>query len=159
MAAYEEAYAEITTIDGVNRTSTTTWRVPIATAKTYLAAADRAARDATAIGLLFAAFLQCTLSSMQSRRVYILDKDAPIAPIADTVLRGNKLVVGYESGGKNYTFTIPARDGTAYTQNPNEPTVDITAAGDFADFITALESTVVGPNNIAVDVTKAYLND
>ncbi len=159
MANYPEWYAEMTVMDGVQRTSTMSFRVPEATAKLYVAAADKAARDATAIGVFFAALLETTLCAEVSRRVYVIDKNMPVGAVDDTVLRGNKIVVGYQSGAGNFTFTIPGRDGTSYTQKPDEPEIDITASGDFKTFYESFETVCLGPNGIAVDVTKAYLND
>jgi hypothetical protein len=159
MANYPEWYAEMTLVDGVGRTSVVSARVPEATAKLYFAAADKAARDATAIGVHFSKLLEVTLCEEQSRRVYVIDKTAPVGAIDDSVLRGNKIVVGFQSGAGNYTFTLPGRDATAYTQKTDEPEIDISAAGDFKTFYESFETVCLGPTGLSADVTKAYLND
>jgi len=159
MANYPSWVMEQGLIDGVGRHSVMSFQVPAATAKTYMAAADKTARDATAIGLLFAANLTVTKMSEVYRRVYVNDLESPIAPIADDILRGNKIVVQVQTGPKNLKFTIPARDETAYTQNADELTIDIVASGDFADWIALVESTTLGVDGLAQSVTGAYLVD
>jgi len=159
MANYPTWFASLTVRDGAQRASTIQFRVPEATAKLYFAAADKAARDATAIGLLFAAFLTLTGATEQMRSVTVQDEAAPVSYPAETVLRGNKIVAGYHSGAGDFNITVPARDETAYTQKENSIEIDIAAAGDFADWITLFESTALGPNGLAVDVFKAYVND
>lgn len=159
MANYPTWVAEIGLRDGVKRDSIMSFRVPEATAKLYMAAVDKAARDATAIGLLLSAVLTVSLCAERYRRVYVEDKTAPVTNPADTVLRGNKVVVGYQSGPGNYTFTIPGRDPSAYTQNADEVTIDISATGEFADFLALVASTALGPTGLSVAATEAYLND
>lgn len=159
MANYPSWVAEIGLIDGVTRHSTMSFRVPEATAKTYMAAADKAARDATAIGLLLSACLTVTSMEETYRRVYVEDLNSPVGDVADTILRGNKIVVGYQSGPGNFTFTIPGRDGTAYTQQADKVSLDLSATDAFTDFISLVESTALGPGGLAISVTKAYLND
>lgn len=159
MTNYPTWYASMTVRDGAQRPSTLSFRVPEATAKLYFAAADKAARDATAIGLLFAGFLTLTKGVEESRSVTVRDETSPLVYPDEDVLRGNKIVVGYLTGAQVAKITIPARDGTAFTQKEDSIEIDITAAGDFADWITLFEATALGPNGLAVDVFKAYLND
>ena len=159
MANYPTWYCSLTVRDGAQRPSTITFRVPEATAKLYFAAADKAARDATAIGLLFDGFLTCTEGVEEARSVTVRDEQAPVTFPLDSVLRGNKIVVGYHTGAEDNLISIPARDATAYTQKADSIEIDISAAGDFADWITLFEASALGPTGLAVDVFKAYLND
>ncbi len=159
MANYPQWYAEIGLRDGVNRNSRMVFRVPEATAKLYMAAADKAARDATAIGGLLTACLTVTQMNETYRKVWVTDETAPVAALADTILRGNKLTVGYATGADNNSFTVPARDASAFTQNADELSIDIEAAGDFKTWYELVESVCLGPTGLAMTVTKAYIND
>ncbi len=159
MANYPKWYAEIGLRDGVLRNSRMVFRVPEATAKLYFAAADKAARDATAIGGLLTACLTVTQMTETYRKVWVEDETAPVTTLADTILRGNKVTVGYESGADNFVFTIPARDASAYTQNADQLSIDIEAAGDFKTFYELVETVCIGPTGLSLNVTKAYIND
>jgi hypothetical protein len=158
MANFERAKAYMTWKDGANRSTTTEFYVPLATARTFWAAANKAARDATAIGLLFAAAAQCSLLTLERTGVYLEDQESPITLPAKTALRGNKIVTGFLSNAKNYTFTLPGRDPTAYTPGSGI-TIDFEAAGDYADFLTLFESTCISDNGGPVLVMEAYVND
>lgn len=159
MANYPTWVAEIGLRDGVNRNSTVSFRIPEATAKTYMAAADKTARDATAVGLLLTAVKTLTLMSETYRRVYVQDLTKPIGAIADTILRGNKFTLGYESGAGQFSFTIPGRDPSCYVQNADELSLDIAATSALADFITLFESTCLGPSGLSVSANLGYIND
>lgn len=159
MANFPGWTASITLRDGADRPSTVQFYVPEATAKLYFAAADKAARDATAIGLLFAAVLTLTGMVEESRSVQVTDITSPYTIPAETVLRGNKLVLGYLSGARSFTISFPGRDTTAYTPKADSIEVDFEDAGDLADFITLFESTALGITGLAVSVNKAYVND
>jgi hypothetical protein len=159
MANYPSWVAEIGLQDGVNRRSTMAFYVPEATAKLYMAAADKAARDATAIGTFLTLCLTVTEMTEVYRRVYVQDLTSPVSALDDDILRGNKIVVGFQSGPKNFTMTIPGRDATAYTQKADSPEIDISAAGDFKTWYEAFETACLSIDGLSVDVTKAYLND
>lgn len=159
MATYSRWLASLTVVDGANRPSTIQFFVPEATAKLYAAAANEAARDATAIGLLFAALETVTAAAKSQRSVQFIDEYAPVTIPSESVLRGNKLVLGYQGGADMYRLTIPARDATAYTPKTDSIEVDFAAAGDLADMITLLESTAIAKNGASVNVVKAYVND
>lgn len=94
MANYPAWYCEIGLIDGALRKSSVVFRVPEATAKLYMAAADKAARDATAIGGLLTKVLTVTQMAETFRKCWVEDKTAPVSAVADDILRGNKIVVG-----------------------------------------------------------------
>lgn len=159
MTNYPQWSAEITVRDGVGRDATVQFYVPEATAKLYFAAADKAARDATAVGQLFAAVKLCMSGSEVSRKVWVQDLTAPVTNVADDILRGNKIAVGYQAAGRNYTFTIPTRNASSYTQKTDSIEIDLGAAGDFADFVTAFNATCLSVNGTGATVTKAKLND
>jgi hypothetical protein len=158
MANFERAKAFITFKDGANRTSTVEWNVPLATARAYWAAANKGARDATAIGLLFAAAALCSLLVVERTGVYLEDQESPITLPAKTALRGNKIVTGFLSNAKNYTFTLPGRDPTKYTPSSGI-TIDFEAEGDYADFLALFQSTCISDNGGPVTVMEAYVND
>lgn len=159
MANYPNWVASITFRDGADRPSTVQFYVPEATAKLYFAAADKAARDATAVGLLFAAVAKCTSMVIESQTCSVIDVTSPYTLPAEDVLRGNKIVIGYLSGPRQFTLTIPGRDESSYTPKADSVEIDYEAAGDFADFITAFESACLGITGLAVSVVKAYVND
>jgi hypothetical protein len=159
MANYERWTASLTVRDGANRPSTMQWYVPKATAQLYFAAADKSARDATAIGILFAKALAVTAGAEETRSVTVVDESAPVTIPSETVLRGNKLVIGFAAEADQYQQTVPARDATAYTPKADSIEVDFAASGDLADYITAFQATAIGKNGGSVTVNKAYVND
>lgn len=159
MTNYPKWVAEITVRDGVGRDSTVQFYVPEATAKLYFAAADKAARDATAIGTLFTDVMACMSGAEVQRKVWVEDLTSPVTNPSDDVLRGNKIAVGYQAAGRNYTFTIPTRNPASYTQKTDSIEIDLAAAGDFADFVTQFNAVCLSVNGTAATVTKAKLND
>lgn len=159
MANFPRYLASITVKDNANRPSTASWFVPFATAQTYWAAADKAARDATAIGLLFQKALACMEGVEVSRQVTLIDETDPYALPASGVVRGNKIEVAGTGGGKPYIMSLPTRKAASYTLKANSIDIDITAPGDFATYLTALEATAVDSNGNSINITKAYLND
>lgn len=159
MANYPEWNCSLNLRDGADRASSVQFRVPEATAKLYMAAADRAARDATAVGLIFDAILLTTDMVEESRSVSVVDISSPYSIPAETVLRGNKIVLLGLTGAKGYKLTIPGRDATSYTPKADSIEIDIAANGDLKDLITLLDAGIVGSNGLAVTVTKGYVND
>lgn len=159
MADFERWQVSLTVIDGANRASTIQYYVPEATAKLYFAAADLAARAATAIGLLNAAIMTVTSAARATTTVSVTDEIAPVTLPAETVLRGNKLVLALQGGTDIYRLTIPARDATAYTPKADSIEVDFAETGDLATMIGLLESTAIAKNGQSVKVIKAYVND
>jgi hypothetical protein len=159
MANYPKWYASMTLRDYANRPSVVNVRVPEATAKLYFAAADKAARDATAIGLLFAGLLTVTEMVEESRSCYVQDETAPVVLPATGVVRGNKAVLLGETGAEGYRLSIPGRKAASYTLKTNSIEIDIEADGDFKDFIALLETAALGVGGLAVAITEAILND
>lgn len=159
MANIERWVMQITLRDGVKRDSSMSFYVPAATAKAYCAAADKTARDATVIGTLFADILATTLCTEVARRVYVEDQTDPVSAVADTVLRGNKIMVQASAGGAPLTFSVPGRDPAAYTQDTDHLTIDISEAGDFKTFIDAVAANCISLHGDSISVVGAYLND
>lgn len=159
MANYPKWFASMTLRDYANRPSVVAIRVPEATAKLYMAAADKAARDATAIGLYFAGLLTVTEMVEESRSVYVMDETAPVTLPATGVVRGNKAVMLGETGAEGYRLSIPGRDASSYTLKTNSIEVDINADGAFKDFIALLETVALGVGGLSVSITEAILND
>lgn len=159
MANIEKWVMQITLKDGVKRDSSMAFYVPAATAKAYCAAADKAARDATVIGTMFADILACTQMTEVARRVYVEDQTDPVPAVADTILRGNKIVVQASAGGTPLTFTIPGRDPSSYTQDADHLTINIGSAGDFKTLIDAIAANCISVHGDSITVVGAYLND
>jgi hypothetical protein len=159
MANYEQWEASMTLRDGADRPSTVSIFVPKATAQAYFAAADKAARDATAIGGWFAKVLTVSAMVEESRRVTVIDLNAPYTIPDEAVLRGNKIVLLGQTGPKPYKLTIPGRDATSYTPKTDSIEIDVDAAGDLKTFIESTETVALGSGGVAVDVQKALVND
>lgn len=159
MANYPHWVMQITLQDGVGRDSVMAFYVPEATAKLYFAAADKAARDATAIGVLFGKILAVTECQEVARRVYVEDLTSPLSALDDDILRGNKIVVHAQAGADPLTFTVPGRDATSYTQNSDKVTIDISAAGDFKTFYEGVQSVCISRHGESINVLAANLND
>lgn len=159
MANYEMWEFSLNLRDGADRPSSVQARVPKTTAQLYFAAADKAARDATAIGLIFAALLTVTGMVEESRSVTVMDVNSPYTIPDETVLRGNKIVLLGLTGAKGYKLTLPGRDPTSYTPKADSIEIDIAATGNLADLITLLDAGILGSNGVAVNITKGYVND
>jgi len=159
MANYPQWYMSMTLRDYANRSSVVKIRIPEATAKLYFAAADKAARDATAVGLLFGALLTVTEMVEESRSCYVQDETSPVTLPATGIVRGNKAVLLGETGSEGFRLSIPGRDPASYTLKTNSIEIDIEAAGDFKDFIALLEAAALGVGGLSVAITEAVLND
>lgn len=159
MANYPRWLASMTLRDYAERDSVFQVYVPEATAKLYFAANDKAARDATAIGTMFAALLDCTQMEEVQRAVTVIDEKAPVPSAADGVARGNKIVMYGQTGPDGWTQSIPGRDPAAYTLKTNSIEIDIEAAGYFKTFYESLQTVCVGKGGLAIDVQSAAIND
>lgn len=160
MANYPKWFASMTLRDNADRTSIWQIRVPEATAKLYFAAADKAARDATAIGLLFAQVLLCTDMVLESQGVTVLDETAPLTLPASGVARGNKIVLLGEAGPDPWKLTIPGRKASAFTLKTNSVEIDIDEAGALNSLIALIMTTGIGTNNgLAINVLEGMIND
>lgn len=159
MANYPRWLASMTLRDYAQRDSVWQIYVPEATAKLYFAAADKAARDATAIGVLFGYLLTVSKMSEVQRQVSVVDETAPVAAVASGVFRGNKIVMYGQTGPDGWTLSVPGRDETAYTLQTNNIDIDIEAAGDFKTFYEQVEVVALGKGGLAVAVQAAQVND
>lgn len=159
MANYPRWFATVNLRDNANRPSSVQFYVPEATAKLYFAAADKTARDATAIGQLFTKLLTTTEMAVESVSVSIVDETAPVVLPASGVVRGNKIVMNGLTGPDAFTISIPGRKAASYTLKTNSIDIDIEADGDFKTFMQAMEGACLGRGGLAVDIQEAYLND
>lgn len=159
MANFPKYEASLTVKDNAGRPSVVSFYVPFATAQAYWAAADKAARDATTIGVFFTKLMACVDGVEVSRQVTLIDETDPFSLPASGVVRGNKIVIAGTGGGKPYIVSLPTRKASSYTLKPNSIDIDIEAVGAFATFVDAIGATAVDSNGNSINVTKAYLND
>lgn len=161
MANFPVYEVGVTVRDGAGRDSSIQMYVPLATFQTYAAAADKAARDATAVGGLLSKAVAATAGAEVKRWATIADITDPVTLPAEDILRGNKIVLGFRSSGRAFTMTLPCRSGNVadYTQKPDSIEIDLEAAGDLATFITAFNAAAISITGSSVAVDKAYVND
>lgn len=161
MANFPQYLASVTVRDGAGRDGVVQLYVPLASGQAYWAAADKAARDATAVGQLLSKAVAATGGVEVQRSVSLMDITDPVTLPDEDILRGNKVVIGYRSSGRAFTLTLPCRTGDVadYTQKPDSIEIDIDAAGDLKTFIQAMEATALSITGSSVDVVKAYVND
>lgn len=159
MANYPRWMASITLMDNAERKSVVEFYVPEATAKLYFAAADKTARDTTALGVLFSDIQACTEMNLVQQMVSVVDELAPVTIPASGVVRGNKVVLAGQTGPNPFLVTIPGRDSTAYTLKTNSIEIDIEADGALKTLIQQIQTICVGIHGESVDIQKAYLND
>jgi hypothetical protein len=132
------------------------WRVPEVSVTNYLAAADDAARAATAIGVLAAATDALTLGvrkgiSVGSRFV----DSAALPPDPDQfVFPFDKFGIGFAADGENYVTSIPARDDSAVTVGADGVSITLEDGGAVEDWVTAFENIVLSEELAAVTVTR-----
>jgi len=151
--------AEQSFVDGIRRPFDQRWHVTEANAQAWLAAADHTARDATNIGLLFAAERGMTDGALTGQRVYLQYEPSTVGAIADTILRGNKLSVQINSNTHTYTSTIGARKQSAYTQGVDSLIVSLTTPAAIAAYVSAVESYALGPYDLPLLVTQIKVVD
>lgn len=154
MALVEVGRASFQLIDSANKESSGSFRVSPANARAYLAAADQAARDATAVGLLLARGLAITRGSevANSYKLYAsvgIDwvNDAAVKPSqAAAVYRSNK----WKVTGRTTNNGVPAID-TVYVPEYLITGVDMESDGisadltdqPVADFVTSFVATAL----------------
>lgn len=139
--------------------ATVRWRVPEVVVTNYNAAADDAARLATAAGQLVAAADALSLGvgvKVTAGSVYV--DNAAVPPAADTfVFPFDKFGISFRADGENYVSSIPARKDSAVTMSADGVSVIITTPGWSAAinaFITAFESIVLSEENAAATITQ-----
>jgi len=141
-----------------NKLATVRWRVPEVVVTNYLAAADDAARAATAAGLLIAA--ADALSLGVGVRVTVgsafTDQLAVPPDAADFVFPFDKFGISFRADGENYVSSIPARNDANVTVGSDGISViiDGTATAEVQDFITQFESIVLSEEGAAATITQ-----
>lgn len=137
MAEFDRWEISITTVDGVGRPMVFQSFVAEDDAQDYLSQADSAGRAGTALGDFIAKYLLTQDGAFVQSSVGLAVVNDPVSNPADTVLRGNKILVHTRAGGRGLVFTIPARKTSAYTQEVDSLKIDITAAGALKNFLTS----------------------
>lgn len=139
-----------------NKLSTIRWRVPEVVVTNYLAAADDAARAATAAGALIAATDALTKGVRKKVDVsssFVDSAALPPDPV-DEVFPFDKFTIGFFADGENYVTSIPARDGSAVTIGDDGVSVTLDDAGAVAAWVAAFEAIVLSEESGAVTVTR-----
>jgi len=142
-----------------NKVATIRWRVPEIVVTNYLAAADDAARAATAAGQLFAAADGLTLGvPLKAVAGSAFVENTAVPPSADEfVFPFDKFGISFRADGENYVSSIPARDNSAVTMGGDGISVIITDPGWSAAveaFVTAFESIVLSEEGAAATITQ-----
>lgn len=139
--------------------ATVRWRVPEVVVTNYNAAADDAARAATAAGLLIAAADALSLGvgkKVTVGSVYVDNTAVP--PESDAfVFPFDKFGISFAADGENYVSSIPARKDDAVTMGGDGISVVITDPGwsaEVEEFITQFESIVLSEENAAATITQ-----
>lgn len=146
--------------DGINRPCGNTFYISEASFQEYAAAADDAARAATDVGVFQAAYMAMTDANRYTTRVGIEDYLETLpAPLADTVLRGNKLEFGVYGGGVHRDFAIPARTPASYSQSPDSLDVSITTPAAMSAFVAAYDAVVVDAFGNSRGIVSAEIVD
>lgn len=140
-----EAY--ISVVDSRNKVSVHSINVNVADAKAYVAAADETARNATDIGVYFNEVLDLSEAEPVDRGVrFNTRNDAKIVPAADAeIYNFDKITVGWSSGLRNFTLTIPARNMANVTVVGRNGDIDM-AIGQAQEFIQAFLDVAVDPD-------------
>lgn len=138
--------------------ATVRYRVQEVIVTNYLAAADDAARAATAAGLLVAA--ANALSIGVPVRVTVgadFVDNAAVPPVADDfVFPFDKLGISFRADGENYVSSIPARNNANVTLGSDGISVILGALGtaEVQDFVTQFESIVLSEELAATTITQ-----
>lgn len=135
MAEFLRWEVSITTMDGVLRPMVFQAFVSQDDAQDYLAQTDDAGRAGTALGDFISKYLLTQDGSFVQSSVGLAVVNDPVSNPADTVLRGNKILVHTRAGGRGLVFSIPARKTSAYTQEVDSLKIDITANGALKNFL------------------------
>jgi hypothetical protein len=141
-----------------NKLATVRWRVPEIVVTNYLAAADDAARAATAAGLLIAAAdaLSIGVGVKVTVGSAFVDNLAVPPEADDFVFPFDKFGISYRADGENYVSSIPARNDSNVTVGSDGISVILGAGGtdEVQDFVTQFESIVLSEENAAATITQ-----
>lgn len=154
MAWVERYVAKQTFIDSTGKSSTVETRVAGAAATTYLTAADKAARDATSIGVYFAKTAALSSAVEYQRSVEKVDEQDAVTDAAAGVYHFDKIAVSTRAGLDNYSATIPARKMSALNLADDGVTIDTSDSGAVQEYVTALQAVSVAKNGASVTVTR-----
>jgi len=138
------------------KTSVIEWRIPEVAVTNYNAAADDAARAATAAGVLIAATDALTLGVRKSVTFgsrYVDSAALPPAP-DDFVFPFDKFGIGFAADGENYVTSIPARKDSVIEIGADGVSVTLTDGSVVEDWVTAFEGLVLSEELAAVTVTR-----
>jgi len=139
--------------------ATVRWRVPEIVVTNYLAAADDAARAATAAGVLVAAADALSLGVGVKVTVgsAFVDNLAVPPDAGSFVFPFDKFGISFRADGENYVSSIPARKDSAVNMGADGISVIITDPGWSAaieDFVTAFQSIVLSEEGAAATITQ-----
>lgn len=139
--------------------ATVRWRVPEVVVTNYNAAADDAARLATAAGQLVAAADALSLGvgvKVTAGSVYVDNAAIPPGP-GTFVFQFDKFGISFRADGENYVSSIPARKDSAVTMSSDGISVIIVTpawSAAIQAFIGAFESIVLSEENAAATITQ-----
>jgi len=141
------------------KVATVRWRVPEVVVSNYLAAADDAARAATAAGLLVASADALSLGVPLKVTVgsAFVDNLALPPEADDFVFPFDKFGISYRADGENYVSSIPARDDSKVTMSADGVSVIVTDPGwsaEVEEFITQFNSIVLSEEGAAATITQ-----
>lgn len=134
------------------------WRVPEIVVTNYNAAADDAARAATAAGLLIAAADDLSLGiglKVIVGSAYVDNLAVPPGP-DEFVFPFDKFGISFRADGENYVSSIPARDNSKVTVGGDGISVILGADGtaEVQEFVTQFESIVESEEHAAATITQ-----
>lgn len=127
--------------------------VTAASVTAYNAAADDAARAATALGVLLAAENALTLGTEYKVDVgFAYVENAATPPdVSEFVFPFDKIGVSFQADGEYYVSSIPARDNTNITLSSDGITIQTTGAGmspEVDDYIQAFNAIVLSEESV-----------
>lgn len=152
----ERYVVSLTYRDGVNRDSVVQFNSYKSIVEAYIQnPAQLAAKD---LADLIGSIDRLTLATRVSTQISRIDTLDTVPPIADTVLRGNRLAISYRANGRQFIITIPARNMSVITQAANSLEVDPNA-GEMALFSTEFPLAARSVDGGVPAVTRAYIID
>jgi hypothetical protein len=143
-----------------NKVSSTKFRITAASATAYNAAADDAARAATAVGDLITAYEELTLGVTKSVTVGFVYEQNLAPPAADTfAFEFDKFLLSMRDTVTSdpVKTSIPARNDAAIVIQSDGTSVSI-ADPDMSTYVDAVEAIVLSGDNNAVQVLRASIS-
>lgn len=164
MAIVTQYFLTIGFGDSRKKTTPVRLRLDPTDALAWLGAADAAARDATAVGVLADRIADISLANRMYTSVSLEDiDDSATFPLAtDEIYNFDKITYQYKGALDNYVASFPARDMADINVGPDAVTIPInTAAGASAEIdalTTAFNNVVMCKNGVVATVTGAYVS-